>query len=150
MRQSIEECIRRCDSCQRRKEGHEFVAPLGKSEEPTGPFSVTSMDVTGPYRQTELKNKYFLTFIDHFTKFVEVFPISDQTAETCARVYATQIITRHGNRSKLITDQGPPFMSTFLRETCKILGVQKIRTSNYHPQANRIVEHLHRFLNSGL
>jgi len=120
MRRSIEEYIRRCDSCQRRKEDHEFVAPLGKPEEPAGPFVLTSMDVTSPYPQTERKNKYLLTFIDHFTKFAETFPIPDQTAETCAHVYATQIITRHGTGSKLITDHGPAFMSAFFfRETFK-------------------------------
>jgi len=142
MRRSIEEYIRRCDSCQRRKEDQEFVAPLGKPEKTTSPFSVTSMDVTGPYPQTERKNKYLLTFIDHFTKFVEAFPIPEKTAERGARVYATRIITRHGTGSKLITDQGPAFMSTFFRETCKILGVQKIRTSIYHPQSNGMVERL--------
>ena len=148
MRRSIEEYIRRCDSCQRRKEDHKFVAPLGK---PEGPFVLTSVDVTGPYPQKERKNKHLLTFIDHFTKFAEAFPMPDQTAEACGRVYATQIITRHGTGSKLITDQGPAFMSAFfLRETCKILGVQKIRTSSYHPQSNGTVERLHRSLHSGL
>jgi len=126
------------------------VAPLGTPEEPTSPFSVTSVHVTGPYPQAERKNKYLLTFIDHFTKFVEAFPIPDQTAETCARVYATQIITRHCTGSKLITDLGPAFMSTFFRETCRILGVQKIRTSSYPPQSNGMVERLHRSLHSGL
>jgi len=150
MRRSIEEYIHRCDSCQRRKEDHEFVAPLGKPEEPAGHFILTSMDVTVPYPLTEHKNKYLLTFIDHFTKFAEAFPIPDQTAETCARVYATQIITRQGTGSKLITDQGPSFMSAFLRETCKILDVQKIRTSSCHPQSNGTVERLHRSLHSGL
>jgi len=132
MRRSVEEYIRRCDSCQRRKEDHEFVAPLGKPEEPAGPFVLTSMDITGPYSQTERKNKYLLTFIDHFTKSAEAFPIPDKTAETCALVYATQIITRHDTGSKLIIGQGPAFMPAFFRETCKILGVQKIRTSSYH------------------
>ena len=95
------------------KEGRrrrEFVAPLGEVEEPTAPFQVTSMDITGPYSKTPRENRFLLTFIDHFTKFVEAYPIPDQTAETCARVYATQIITRHGTGSTLITDQGRSFM----------------------------------------
>jgi hypothetical protein len=71
MRKSVEDYIRKCDSCQRRKEEREFVAPLGKTEEPSSPFEVTSMDITGPYLVTPRKNKYLLTLIDHFSKWVE-------------------------------------------------------------------------------
>jgi hypothetical protein len=150
MRRSIEDYVKKCDSCQRRKGDREFIAPLGKVEEPTTPFQVTSLDVTGPYPLTPRKNRYLLTFIDHFTKYVEAFPIPDQTAATCARVYATQIITRHGTGSKLITDQGPAFMSEFFRETCKILGVNKVHTSSFHPSSNGMVERWHRSLHTGL
>jgi len=76
-------------------------------------FQFASVDVTGPYLTTQGKNKYLLSFIDHFTKYVEAFPIPDQTTETCARVYATQIVTRHGTGSKL-TDQGRSFMQRLL------------------------------------
>jgi hypothetical protein len=37
MRKSVEDYIRKCDSYQRRKEEREFVAPLGKTEEPLAP-----------------------------------------------------------------------------------------------------------------
>jgi len=92
---------------------------------------------------------YLLTFIDHFTRYAEAFPIPDQTAETCARIYATQIVTRHDTDSKLITDQGRAFMSTFCSETCKILGVRKIHTTSYHPMSNGILERWHRSLHTG-
>jgi hypothetical protein len=71
------------------------------------------MEITGPYFMTPRKNMYLLTFIDHFSKYAEIFPIPDQSALTCARVYASQIITRPGSGSKLITDQGSAFMSSF-------------------------------------
>lgn len=108
------------------------------------------MDITGPYVTTPRKNKYLLTFVDHLTRYVEVFPIPDQTAETIARVYATQIVTRHGAGSKLITDQGRAFMSEFFKETCKVLGVRKVHTSSYHSMANGLTERFNKSLHSGL
>ena len=106
--------------------------------------------MAGPYLITPLKNKYLLTIIDHFTKHVEAFQIPDQTAEACPRVYATQIVTRHGTESTLITDQGSSFMSSFFKEICRILGIRKVNTSSYHPSSNGIVKRLHRSLHSGL
>jgi len=44
MRKSIENYVKGCDSCQRRKEEREFVAPHGEVEEPMVLFQVTSMD----------------------------------------------------------------------------------------------------------
>jgi len=129
MRKSIENYVRKCDSCQRRKTTRKFIAHLGEVEEPIFPFQITSIDVTGTYLTMPKKNRYLPTFIDHFTKYTEALPIQEQTAETCDRVYATQIITRHGTGSKLITDQGRAFMSSFFRETCKILGTHKTHTT---------------------
>jgi transposase InsO family protein len=85
-----------------------------------------------------------LTFIDHFTCYVEAFPIPDQAAETCARVYTTQIITRHGTGSTLITDQGQ--VSSFFKETCEVLRVKKVQTTPYHPILNGVIERFHRLL----
>jgi len=56
--------------------------------------------------------------------------------------------TRHS--SKLITDQGPAFMSTFFQETCKILGVHNLNTTSYHPSSNGMLERLLRTLHTGL
>jgi len=147
---SVEDFVKSCDLCQRRKGNREFVAPLGEVEEPAAPFLVTSLDITGPYVTTPRGNKYLLTFIDHFTKYVKAFPIPDQTAEICARIFATQIVTRHGTGSQLITDQGRSFMSSFFQETCKILGIRTTCTTSYYPQSNGFIERWHRSLHMGL
>ena len=91
-----------------------------------------------------------LTFVDHFSKRVEAYPIPDITAETCARMYPSQILTRHGTGSALITGQGRSSMSALFKETCKILGIWKVNTSSYHPSSNGMVERWHRSLHSGL
>jgi len=53
MQKLIEDYIRRCDPCQRRKENREFGSPL-EVEKPTAPFQIISMDITGPYLMTRL------------------------------------------------------------------------------------------------
>jgi hypothetical protein len=115
MRKSIEDYVWKCDPCQRRKEKREFVAPLGIPEEPKEPFQVVSIDLTGPYPVTARKNKYLLTFIYHFTKYVEAFPVPDISAETSVRIYSSQIVTRHGTGLTLIIDQGRSFVSSFFK-----------------------------------
>ena len=74
------------------------------------------MDITGPYPLTPRKNRYLLTFADHISRYVKAYPIPHMTAETTARIYATQIVTRNGSGSKLITDQGRKFVILFSRD----------------------------------
>ena len=150
MRRSIVDYIQKSDHCQRRKEDHEYRARLGDVQQLTAPFQITARDITGPYMLTPRKNKYLLMFIDHFTRYTEAFPMPDQTAETCARIYATQSFIRHGTGSKLITDQGRAFVSTFFSETCEILGVRKVHTTSYHPMSNETLERWHRSVHTGL
>ena len=52
MRRDIEEYIRKCDPCQRRKESKIPTAPLGEVPNPNFAFEITAMDVTGPYVTT--------------------------------------------------------------------------------------------------
>ena len=126
-----------------------ICSPVRKYGEAVGPLSGHSMDVTGPYPVTQRRNKFLLTFIDGFSKYVEAFPMVDQTAESCTRIYASQIVTRHGSGSTLI-DQGRSFVSAFFKETCRILGIRKVNTTSFHPASNGMVERFHRSLHSGL
>jgi len=77
------------------------------------------MDATGPYITMLRGNKYLLKFTDHFSKYAEAFAIADHTAETCARVYATQIVSRHGIEAQLITDKGPALCLVFSKRHAK-------------------------------
>ena len=43
----------------------------------------------------------------------------------------------------IITDSAKNFTATVLTEVCKILRIDKIHTSPYHPQGNGLVERCH-------
>ena len=53
--------------------------------EPAWPWGVVAIDIYGPFPTTPNKNRYFLTFLDHLTKYAEAIPITSMTAEECAR-----------------------------------------------------------------
>ena len=128
MRKSVEDYVRvRLVSTAKGK--LQTHAPLGDLGSPVAPFEITSMEITGPYPLTPRKNRSPLTFVNHISKYAEIFHIQDQSALTCARVYTSQIITRYGSGSKLITDQGYAFMPSFFNETCRIFWIQRSRTS---------------------
>ena len=113
MRNTAQKFVRECDPYQNRKENREPAAPLGEVVEPEAPFEITHMDLTGPYPVTPRGNRYILTFIDSFSKYVEAFPVPDQNADTISRIDASQIITRHGTGSTLsqikVAPLCPPF-----------------------------------------
>jgi hypothetical protein len=96
-------------------------------------LDVISLEVTGPLPVTENGNRHLLMFVDHFTKFCEAIPIQD-------RKFVIRIIAQFGVPKKLLTDRGAAFMSALMKEDCKLLKIQKLQTSSYNAQANRIYE----------
>ena len=57
-----------------------------------------------------------------------------------------RIITQLGVPRKLLTDRGANFISALLKETCRLLKIQKLQTSSCNPQANGICERMHKLL----
>ena len=53
-----------------------------------------SIDVCGPFTTTRDGNSVLLVAVGHFSRWVEAYPLPDQTAETCARVLYEQFFCR--------------------------------------------------------
>lgn len=144
----IEQYIRTCEKCNKKRATNSEKAPVPMqlTTKVIRPFQTVAMDIVGKLPKTHSGNQYILTFQDHFSKYPEAFPIPDQTAETIAKVFVTEIICRHGTPEKLLTDQGTNFISDLMSETCKLLQIDKIQTTAYHPQSNGALERSHQTL----
>ena len=79
-------------------------APLG-SISVGGPLHCVATDIVGPLHITPRGNRNILTVTDSFTKWLEVYPITDQTAETCAAKILDEYIGRFGCPLSLHSDQ---------------------------------------------
>lgn len=76
-----------------------------------------------------------------FSKFVELIPLKDTTAETVAEALVGTFY-RYGIPNELISDNGVQYRSKVLKEINEILGVKHIFISAYHPQANSNAERM--------
>ena len=138
-----------CVDCQRRKAANPLpVAPM----EPIGvenAFDLVSMDICGPYPNSNDGNKYVLVITEYLTKWVECYAMANQEAVTVAQKFE-DYLARHGTPRSLLTDQGRNFESALLQEICRRYGIEKRSTSPYHPQCNGQTERFNRTMNEML
>ena len=80
--------------------------------------------------------KNILICTDHFTGYAQAYVTRDETAVTTANVFLNEFCTILGVPEKIVTDQGRNFESRLMKEMCLALGVEKLRTTPYHPETN--------------
>ena len=81
-----------------------------------------------------------LIVTDHFTRYAQAHPSKTQTALATTKLLWNNFIVHYGFPTKIISDQGCNFESQLIEYLCQVAGVQKLRTSPYHPQTNRQCE----------
>ena len=90
--------------------------------------------------------KNVLVVVDHFTQYVQAYVTRNQTVRTTARVLYNEYFSMFGFPQKLMSDQGTGFTSKVIAAICSLLGIEKIRTTLYHPQSNGSAERVHQML----
>ncbi|KAG1930770.1 thy-1 membrane glycoprotein [Pimephales promelas] len=114
------------------------------------PYERVAVDVLGPLPETLNKNKYILIIGDYFSKWTEAFPLPNQEAQSIARVLVEEWVCRYGVPRSLHSDQGRNFESGLFKELCRLLQINKSRTSPYRPQSDGLIERFNRTLLSML
>ena len=83
-----------------------------------------------------------LVLQDHFSKYVVVYVVKDQTARTAAETLRIRYFGLFSAPAYLVSDQGKAFTGHVSTHLCELYGVQKLRTSPYHAQTNGQVERM--------
>ena len=139
----------RCLTCAKCKPRAKSRAPQ-KSFISGNPMQRIHIDDVGPLPRSRRGNRYILIVQCSFTKWAEVFAISNQRATTRAKVLVRNWICRFGVSDSIHSHQGHNFESKMFSEMCQLLSINKTRTSAYYPEGNGHVENLHKTLRSML
>ena len=148
MRGDVSKWTRGCLVCATRESSRVTRAPLTPIAV-SGPFDRIGVDVI-QFPKSRLGNQYAVVFVDYLTKWPEAFPVQDQTAATIAHLLVTEIVSRHGVPTEVLSDRGCAFLSGLMKEVEKLLGFHKVNTSAYHPQTDGLVERFNRTLTAML
>ena len=142
--------VRMCPDCAKariklRKHNSEL-----KTFPPSGPLEYIAIDILGELPRTPRGHRYLLVMRDRYSKLTRTVPLRKITAETVAQAFITNWVFVYGAPVKLLSDNGSQFTSRFFLAVCKILSIESVFTTAYHPQTNGQVERFNRTLVSTL
>ena len=140
MAEDIKLWIKACDICQLRKRANQSArAPLTVFTSGM-PNERVALDVLGPLARSKKGNKVILVMTDHFSKYTKAIAMPNQEAKTVAAVFDREWVSVFGAPRNVHTDQGSNFEAHTFREMCRLLQIEKSRTTAYHPQGNSQAE----------
>ena len=108
------------------------------------PLQLVAIDILGPLPESKTGNSYILVAGDYLTRRMEAYPIPNQEAITVANKLVDEMFCRFSPPEQLHSDQGRQFESRVVLEICKLLKIEKTRTTPYHPQPDGLVERFNR------
>ena len=148
MREDVTRWARECTACQQAKVTKNVVPPIGEFVVPNKRFEHLNVDLVTLPRSNGFK--YLLTAVDRFTRWPVAVPLTDITAESVCNAFAYGWIQHFGVPSTITTDRGSQFSSEIFLQLTKTWGIKTLMTTAYHPEANGLVERLHRRLKESL
>ena len=144
MRQDVRDLCTNCSVCRSRRSGRAPIVPL-RPIPVGGPWECVGVDVLHLPRTRSGKN-YLVVFQDYLTKWPEAFPTANQDTLTVARLLVERIVPVHGVPKRLLSDRGGCFLSQIICELYRLLNIQKLNTTAYHPKTDGMVERMNRTL----
>lgn len=134
LRRDVQQYVNHCITCQKSKAARLPPVPASTfiADEP---WSFLTIDLMGPYARSSNRTTHLFLVVDHFTRYVEVFPLQNTKAENIIKKL-WEVCLRWGVPKCILSDNGTQFTSKLYESWCNSLGIRRFFISAYHPQAN--------------
>jgi putative transposase len=107
----------------------------------------------GPHRHWHLDISYLnlggtfyflISLLDGYSRYIVHWEIRETMKEFDTEVVVQRALEKcPGQRPRIITDNGPQFISRDFKEFIRLMGMTHVRTSPYYPQSNGKLERWH-------
>lgn len=135
----IEDKVRKCKRCICAKSPHLPERAPMVSINTTRPMELVCIDFMS-LESSRGGYENILVVTDHFTRYAFACPTRNQEAKTVAKILMDQYFVHYGIPERLHSDQAANFQGRVITHLCSMLGIEKSRTTTYHPQGNGTTE----------
>jgi hypothetical protein len=134
-----------CTTCQRSKPSNSRPQGLLKPLPlPRRPWKSVGMDFVGPLPKS-CGHDFLFVVIDRLTSMVHLIPTNSSiSASGVAALFLANVVKLHGLPDSIVSDRDPRFTSRFWREIHRLLDVQLLMSTAYHPETDGATERANR------
>ena len=143
MTDMVKSYVSSCPICQKAKPVRQKPAgQLLPLPIPSRPWDSISMDFITKLPSSDGFNS-ILVVVDRYSKMTHLIPCLETiSSQLLINILFKEIFRLHGFPSSIITDRGPVFASSFVRDLYHLLKIQPRFSSAYHPETDGQTERL--------
>jgi transposase InsO family protein len=150
--QDVERFCSTCPVCQLTKKERKKYGLLPPKTAESDPWVMVCVDLVGPFTiKTPLKTHSLLalTMIDPATGWFEIVQANSKTATSIQDLFHNTWLARYPRPQFIVFDNGGEFKREF-KQMCENYGIKAKPTTSHNPQANAIIERVHKVVNNML
>ena len=135
----VKRYVASCTTCQKRNYQGARQAKFRSLSLVSRPLEHLGMDLIGPLATTLKKNRYILTIVCHFSRFVQGYALPNKESKTVTQAFFDYACC-YSVSEQVVTDRGCEFTAATSKDNQARLGTSLQFTSSYHPQSNGMAE----------